>query len=389
MLSIADAKAARPAPRGYKLHDSAGLHLYVAPTGRKTWRLAFRWRGAEQLLTLGRYPDVGLAQARARRDAARADLAEGIDPRKARVAAMTFEVLARRWHAHAAPAWGERHAADVLSNLKREFFPALGARPIGEIEPPELLAVLRRIEARGAVQTAKRVRQRLAALFAYGRAEGLCAVNPATDLAAALAEAPPSRPMPALETIAECRALLTAADHIVEVNEMVRLAHRFLALTAVRCAPVSGMRWSEVDMAARTWTVPARRMKLKRAKKGDAANDHVVPLSDAAIILIGQVREQFAESAKNSGDDLVFPIAPGAIGELIAATPFAGRHVPHGWRASFSTILNDDLGEAWLRTIDRALAHSPKDKVEAAYNRAQLLDRRRAVFDRWGALLTN
>jgi integrase len=411
MLTNADAKAARPRDRAYKLHDAGGLHLFVAPTGRKTWRLVFRWRGREQLLTLGHFPDLGLSQARTRRDAARADLADGVDPRRTRTAGMTFADLARRWHAHSAPAWSARHAADVLSGLERDFFPELGARPIGEIEPPELLEVLRKIERRGAVQTAKRVRQRLAALFAYGRAEGLCPSNPACDLAAALAEAPPARPMPALETISECRELLAATDLVVD-NNLAGLAHRFLALTAVRAAAVLGMRWSEIvdlNVNAPVWVVPAARMKLKRAKKGDAANDHVVPLSAAAISVLERVKKLHLEDANlhdqlggnprlvggqppAKGYDthsLVFPIAEGAIGDLITATTFAGRHVPHGWRASFSTILNEDLGEEWARTIDRALAHSAKDKVEAAYNRAQLLDRRRQVMDRWGALLTN
>ena len=409
MLTNADAKAARPRARGYKLHDEAGLHLYVAPSGRKSWRLAFRWprgsSGAEQLLTFGRFPELSLAQARLRRDAARAQLGDGIDPRLAMARARSFEQLARAWHAHNAPAWSPAHAADVLAGLERDIFPAIGARPIGEIEPPELLELLRAIERRGRVETARRMRQRLAEIFAYGLAEGLAATNPAASLGAALLEPPPARPQPALERIEDCRALLAACE-LAAARPATRLASRFLALTAVRLDAVRGLRWCEVDLNVNspTWTVPAARMKLKRSKKGEAAFDHVVPLSAAAVAVLREAAELVADNKQTRGPQhengyhthsLVFPgrsaeapIGEGTIGELYDRCGFAGRHVPHGWRASFSTILNEDLGEDWARTIDRALAHSPKDRVEAAYNRAQLLDRRRHVLERWAELLT-
>jgi integrase len=403
MLTIADAKAARPRARGYKLHDEGGLHLFIAPTGRKSWRMAFRWRGREQLLTIGRFPDLSIAQARARRDAARAQLADGADPRRVDIKVNTFARLARAWHAHNAASWSTAHATDALASLERDVLPGIGKQPINEIEPPELLRMLRAIERRGRIETARRVRQRLAEIFAYGIAEGLCSNNPAEHLGAALLEPPPARPQPALTDIDDCRQLLAACDRAPARTE-TRLASRFLALTAVRLDAVRGMRWNELeglDGLDPIWIVPPARMKLKRAKKGEGRFAHIVPLSTAAVdVLRSAMRlSQNATDARSDNirlSDLVFPgrdpsmpIGEGAIGAMYARAGFSGRHVPHGWRASFSTIMNELLGEEWRGAIDAALAHAGKDKVEAAYNRAQLLERRRILFDRWGELLTS
>jgi integrase len=210
---------------------------------------------------------------------------------------------------------------------------------------------------------------------------------------------PLGRQQPALTSLDDCRALL-AACHPVASNKMVLLASRFLALTAVRLDAVRGMRWGEIENDNRhpLWRVPASRMKLSRAKKGDARFDHLVPLGGAAEdVLIAALREQgYNAHSEAPADGLVFtgrepgaPIGEGAIGALYRAAGFVGRHVPHGWRASFSTILNEQLGPEWRSAIDQALAHSPKDKVEAAYNRAQQLGRRREIFDMWNALLTD
>ncbi|MCH2486992.1 MAG: tyrosine-type recombinase/integrase [Erythrobacter sp.] len=250
---------------------------------------------------------------------------------------------------------------------------------------------MRAIEARGRRVRAHRVRQRLAEIFAFGKAEGLVDVNPAADLGAAMIAPPPACPHPAFTAIADCRALLDACDRGVARQATV-LASRFLALTAVRLDAVRGMVWAEVDLDARLWTVPAGRMKLSRAKKGDSRHDHAVPLSAAAIAVLEAARG----AAEVQPDQLVFfgrvgaaPIGAGAIRELYARAGFAGRHVPHGWRASFSTILNEEMGPEWRFDIDAALAHAGKGKVEAAYNRSVQLDRRREVFDRWGSLLVS
>lgn len=396
MLTPALVRSAAPAARPQKLFDGGGLFLHVAPTGTKTFRFKYRRAGREQLLVLGRYPELGLAEARARRDAARSALKAGLNPAAAEAGPETFEQVARAWHGDQLGRWSAAHAADVLATFERDVFPLVGERPIAAVTAPELLQVLRGVEARGCGQTARRLRERLSAVFGYAIALGLADQDPADKLGRALAPAPLARPHPALTDIDGCRALLRAADHCEDVRWLVRRAHRFLALTAVRLEAVRGARWAEIedlDGAEPLWRVPAARMKLARAKKGEARFDHLVPLCPAAVAVL---RDVLAMGGTADPDRLIFPgrspgkpIGENALRDLVAAAGFAGRHVPHGWRASFSTILNEDLGPDWRAAIDAALAHSAKDKVEAAYNRAQQLGRRRAVFNRWAELLVS
>lgn len=388
MLTNAAAKAAGAQTRAYKLHDQAGLHLLVRPTGSKSWQMKYRWRGREKLLTLGQFPEVNVNRARILQAEAKEQLAAGVDPGRKATSADTLEQLARLWYRANLPGWSEAHAEDVLASLERDVFPELGAEAADAITAPQLLAAIEAIAQRGCRTSAHRVRQRLAEIFAFGRARGLVTGNPAADLGAAMLAPPPARPHAALTSIADCRALLAACDRDQARAETI-LASRFLALTAVRLAAVRGMRWGEVDLEARTWTVPSARMKLSRAKKDDARFDHVVPLSAAAVDLLAVLRPKLVHPHQ-----LVFPgrdggpIAAGAIRELYERAGFAGRHVPHGWRASFSTILNEELGPGWRFDIDAALGHAGKGKVEAAYNRSAQLHRRRELFDRWGALLS-
>ncbi|QSR16089.1 integrase arm-type DNA-binding domain-containing protein [Novosphingobium sp. KA1] len=398
MLTNGVVKAAAARPRAYKMADTGSLFLFVTPKGTKSWRLKYRFQGREKLLVIGRFPEISLAQARQRRDEAKVKIRLGVDPSVAEEKLDTFEQVARAWYRHNENNWSPAHGADVIASLLRDIFPAIGARPIASIEPPEILEVLRQVEERGRIETARRQRQRLSAIFGYGIANGLTDKDPALHVGRAMTAARPVRPQPALTTATECRDLLNAADRQAG-RASTRLASRFLALTAVRLEAVRGMRWSEVeqlDGAEPLWRVPAARMKLKRSKKGDDRFAHAVPLSRAAIAVLRLAAHEFGYDALSScPDELVFPgrdrgkpIGESAIGALYDRAGFSGRHVPHGWRSSFSTILNETLGPDAASDIDRALAHTPKDKVEAAYNRAQLLGRRRALFDTWGDLLT-
>lgn len=397
MLTNAMAKAAAPQARAYKLHDQGGLFLHVAPSGCRSWRFKFRWRGREQLLVLGRFPDMALPIARARRDAARDQLDRGVDPRSAvDMKVNTFAAMARAWHAHMTPRWSETHAADVLASLERDVVPVIGDRPVDGIAAKELLELLRAIEARGSRETARRVRQRLSAVFGYAMSLDQCDSDPAAKLGGALQGASLVKPHAALTDAADCRALLASCDQFAGADNMIALTGRFLALTAVRFAAVRGMLWDEIedlDGDCPVWRVPAERMKLTRAKKGDVRFDHPVPLSPAAVAVLAAVRNLHSGNANLHG--LVFtgrndaPIGEGALRRLYDRAGFAGRHVPHGWRASFSTILNEDLGEAWRGDIDRALAHAGMGKVEAAYNRSAQLGRRRTLMQRWAEILTD
>ena len=397
MLTNAAVKAARPRAAAYKIADERGLHLFVAPNGRKSFRWRFRVAGREQLLTFGTWPEISLVDARAQCDVARETLAGGADPRSnmyredanlhARHA--TFEAIGRRWHAHMLARWTPVHAGDVLGSLERDIFPAIGAMPIRAITAPVVLGALRLVEQRGRLETARRVRQRISAVFAFAMAEDLVDSDPAAIVGRALMPPPPKRNHVALLEIEDARALLAAAE-LVDAAATIKLASRFLALTAVRLAGVRGATWAEIedlDGRAPIWRVPAARMKLAAAKKRDAKNDHVVPLSRQALAILIAAGGNGYDT--RSPDALIFagpggtaPIGEAAIGELYKRAGFGGRHVPHGWRSTFSTVMNEARVFDRL-LIDRALAHAPKDKVEAAYNRSEQLAQRRALFQDW------
>ncbi|HWK67536.1 MAG TPA: integrase arm-type DNA-binding domain-containing protein [Rhizobiaceae bacterium] len=414
MLTNAAAKAAGARSRAYKLHDQGGLHLLVRPTGTKSWQMKYRWRGREKLLTIGQFPAVNVARARILQAEAKEKLERGVDPGarvEIEVNTVTIEQLARAWYQHNLTSWSPAHAADVIGSLERDVFPQLGALVPDAIAAPRLLKVLRAVEARGQIATAQRERQRLDEIFRFGIAEGHCETNPAETLGAALREPPPATPHPALTRAEDCRALLQACE-AVPARPVTRLASRFLALTAVRLDSVRGMRWGEledIDGPEPLWRVPPARLKLKRAKKAEERFEHLVPLAPAAVAVLRSAAAENGYDTRSSGDcappdgGLVFPgrrknspIGEGAIGEFYQRALRQAqderlrgkRHVPHGWRASFSTVLNEQLDESWSAAIDAALGHAKGDKVEAAYNRAQRLGRRRTLFERWGALLT-
>ncbi|MDF1505785.1 integrase arm-type DNA-binding domain-containing protein [Roseisolibacter sp. H3M3-2] len=389
MLTNATVKAARPRARPYKVSDGTGLFLFVQPTGRKSWRLRYRVEGREQLRVLGAWPEVDIGDARAQRDRWLELLGRGVGARAANDADDSFTAIARRWYQHQRERWSEQHAADVITSLERDVFPAIGAKPIGDIDAPMILRAVRAIERRGSIETARRIRQRISAVFGFAMSEGLCEDDPAAIVTKALAPAPASRRQPALTDIDAVRDLIAAVDRS-DAGELVKLASRFLALTAVRLACVRQLPWSELedlDEPAPLWRIPAARMKLKKARKTDPTAEHLVPLSSQAVEVLRRAR------ALGGAGPLVFPgraadrpMGEGRLGELYDDAGFAGRHVPHGWRASFSTIANE-LKLADRALIDMALAHAPKNRVEAAYNRAQLLEERRRLFQAWADLL--
>ena len=400
MLSNSALKSARPKLRAYKLWDAQGLHLFVAPTGLRAWRVRIRADRREAVISLGSWPDVSLDDAREAASLARGMIVRGATPKvvSAKMAerlaqsAITLEQLARDWHAHRRDRWTAVHAADVLASLERHVFPAIGEDLAGAITTPQLLRLLGQIARTGAAETARRIAQRLSAIFRFALARSIVDADPAAGLVREVATGAPAQRQPALADLGEARALLDAADR-ARVAPAIRLASRFLALTAVRLAAVRGARWEEIEgvdwsadgpAPAALWRIPAARMKMAVAKKADAANDHLVPLSATAVEVLRQARAI-------GGAELIFhrggrAIGAGAIGALYDRCGFAGRHVPHGWRATFSTALNEQFPDERF-AIDRALAHVQASAVEAAYNRAQHLDRRRWLFDRWAELL--
>lgn len=394
MLTPATVKGARPKARPYKIFDGGGLFLLVLPSGTRSWRMKCRHGGRELLLTFGLWPDIELGEARERRDQVHQLIDRGVDPRGARGTRrepVTFEDLGRRWYERRRDRWSPAHAADVLASLERDVFPAIGAASPASIEAEQLLELLLGVEARGRIETARRLRERIAGIFRLGRSLKLCRDNPAEEIADELSPRPLARPMPALTELGEVRALLEETHDWTDGSPIVKLASRFLALTVPRMAALRGARRDEIeglDGPAPTWTIPPARMKLAKVKKGDEASAFVVPLSRQAVDVARLAMLLRPES------ELLFPgriagqpIGEGVIGELYDRAGYAGRHVPHGWRAAFSTILNERFPED-QQLIDQALAHAGKGKVEAAYNRAQLLDRRRELMQRWADLIT-
>ncbi|MEN5278128.1 integrase arm-type DNA-binding domain-containing protein [Brucella sp. TWI432] len=409
MLTDSAIKKAKPQDKGFRLTDSGGLSLEVTPSGGKLWRLRFRKEGKQQMLSLGKYPDVSLAEARAERDKLKSGLKQGIDPSRTRRiekllpktnSGDSFEEIARVWHGVNAPLWTERHGEDVIGSLERLVFPDLGSFPITEITAPLVLATLQKIEKGGgktakgkkrgpAKETARRVRQRMSAVFVYAIASGKAVSDPAAIVQGAMAPVKKGR-QPAITNLEDAKRLLKATDGI-PAHPVTRLALRLLALTGLRPGTLITTPWSElneIDQNEAIWRVSAERMKLRLHQKEDDANEHWVPMSRQAMEIIRILRSLTGKGpfAFPNTRHAHKPMSENAIGYLQNRAGFLHRHVPHGWRSTFSTIMNEKLPQD-RHIIDLMLAHKPKDKVEAAYNRAQHISRRREIAQLWADLL--
>lgn len=389
-IVLTDAKIRKAVARDkeYKLTDGQGLYVLVRPNGSKLWRIKYRFDKSEKLQSLGPYPEVSLAEAREQLAELKKKLRQGEDPKRKRASSMTFERLARDWHAVQKPRWADHHAKNVLKSLEDEVFPELGSVSVNEIDAPAVLEVIRKIEARGAIETAARIRQRMSAAFVYGIAAGVASADPAGVIQKALAPPKPKGRRPALLQLDEIRDLLKAVE-ASEAYPVTVLASRFLALSAARPGMVRGMEWSE-DHGDR-WVIPATRMKLLKDEKIDSSRDFAIPITPQMREVLEAVRPLTGHAP------LVFPgqrqahkpLSENAIGYLYNRAGWHGRHVPHGWRASFSTIMNERLSAPGDREIiDLMLAHIPKDDVEAAYNRAQYWKRRVEIAEEWSTLIS-
>ncbi|MFH1797619.1 MAG: integrase arm-type DNA-binding domain-containing protein [Pseudomonadota bacterium] len=395
MLTDTQIRNARKADKPYKMTDGSGLHLFVTPAGGKLWRYRYEVGEKERLLSLGAYPGLSLLEARKARDAARELLKSGRDPSAQRklekhsAKVDTFEEISREWFELNKTQWVERHANDVIESLEKEVFPALGARPMRTISAIDVLAVLRPIEARGAKETARRIRQRISGVFVYAIASGRCDNDPAAVVKGAMAPIKKGR-QPAVTNLIAARAMLQRVDDET-AHPVTKLALRILALTAVRpgtLATTPWHEWTNLDPYSPVWTIPAERMKLRLQHKDDEARDHLVPLSRQAVEAIEALR------TISGRGPLAFPnarhahkaMSENAMGYLLNRAGYHGRHVPHGWRSTFSTVMNE-LYRADRQVIDLMLAHVPKDDTEAAYNRARHMERRRELAQLWADMI--
>lgn len=386
MLSDAAIRRAKPQEAPYKLADSGGLHLLVKPNGSRLWRVKYRFGGKEKLLSIGAYPEVSLAGARQARDSAKAELRDGRDPaltkkqRRAEAACTKnhLRAVGESWLAIKAPAWSDIHAENVRYTLDRFVWPKLGNIPVTDITPPMVLEVIEGIGRSNSRDTARRVRQRLSAIFTYGIACGLGNSDPAAVIKEALPTLQKGN-FPAITNLGILRDLLMEIESI-PAHPVTVLAIRFLALTAVRPGEVRAMPWSELD--GDVWAIPKERMKMRRG--------HAVFLSrqaqetlEAARTLTGRGPIAFPNARWAHR-----PMSENAMSVLIKRTSFAGMHVPHGFRSSFSSIMNERHPQD-RAIIDLMLAHVSQNKVEAIYNRSEHKERKRELAQDWADILLN
>lgn len=288
-LTDVSARKAKPKEKSYKLADGGGMYLEVMPNGSKYWRLKYRYEGKEKRLALGVYPDVPIALARERRDDARKLLAQGADPsehkkasKAAKIdrAANSFEVVAREWFDRYSTNWAKSHAQKIIRRLELDLFPWIGARPIADITAPELLAALRRIEARGALETAHRALQNSGQIFRYAIATGRASRDPSPDLRGAL---PPWKPehFPTITEPAKVGALMRAFDDY-QGHFVTRCALRLAPLVFVRPGELRRAEWTEIDLERAEWNIPAERMKMREP--------HLVPLSSQSVAILKELQ---------------------------------------------------------------------------------------------------
>ena len=378
-IACKNAKCPPEKPRA-RYPDSAGLYLEVLFSGSKYWRMKYRFGGKEKRLAVGVYPAVSLAQARKARDDARRLLAEGRDPsaekqeRKlaARIAlGTTFEAVARTWYEHWKGPKSPRHAGYVLRRLELDVFPDLGRRPVAEITAPQLLAMAKKIEGRGALDIAKRALQTCGQVFRYAVAHGIIERNPAADVRPADALKPRKKTNYARLDVKELPDLLRKIE-AYPGSPYTRLAMKLMALTFVRTSELINARWDEFDLESGQWRIPPERMKMK--------TPHIVPLSRQAIDVVRCLHElRNTSPVLFPGErDHQKPMSNNTILQALKRMGYQGRMTGHGFRGVASTILHEHGFDH--AHIELQLAHMERDDVSAAYNYATYLAARKSMM---------
>jgi integrase len=388
MLTDTVIRNTQPGDKPIRLFDGRGLYLEVSPKGGRWWRLKYRFRGRENRISLGVFPEIGVKVARARRDAARRQVAMGIDPSAARKAEKagwqpdgTFEGVAREWVTKFTPSWTHGTGDKLLRRFKRDVFPVLGTRPIGEITAPELLKCVQGIEEQGKLDAAHRTLQVCGRIFAYAIVTGRAVRNPATDIRrGALPPSPKVKHFPAITDPEEIGGLLRAIDGY-QGEHATRCALRLAPLTFVRPGELRKAEWAEFDLDQAEWNIPAIRMKT--------GAPHLVPLSAQAVAVL---RELFPVTR---GGRYVFPCQrtpnrPMSEATINGALRRLGYDkdtmTGHGFRAMARTVLDEVLG---VRPdfIEHQLAHTVRGPLGRAYNRTTHLPERRRMMQRWADYL--
>lgn len=369
----------RPQAKAFKLADSGGLFLYVTPTGSRLWRWKYRYGGKERLMSFGAYPAVSLAQVRELHRQGQALLAADTDPMAARkevkqADTMTFKAVAEKWFKHWKPSKTEKHASEVWRRLELDILPSLGSIPANGLTAAQVRDCIKAIEKRGALDIAKRQLQKCSQIMRYAVAHDLAERNPVADIQ-------PSDILPARKKrnysrvdAKELPQLLRDMDAYVG-GEHTRLALQLMALTFVRTGELIGAKWSEFDIDAGRWNIPAERMKMR--------TPHIVPLSKQALAVLQKLQ------ALSFGREFVFPADTGKPTHMSNNTilyalyrmGYRGRMTGHGYRGVASTILHE---QGWPHEhIELQLAHQERDDVSAAYNHALYLPQRGKMMQAW------
>jgi integrase len=388
-MALSDVKArnAKGWEKPYKLTDADGLYLLVASAGGKYWRFDYRYGGKRKTLALGTYPEISLLDARSRHCEARKAIAHGIDPGEQKKALKkvqadiknSFEVVAREWHGKNKTAWTPGHADTLNERLERDVFPWLGQQPIDTIKAPDVLRVLRRVESRGAIETAHRIKTVCGQVFRYAVATGRADSDPTAALKGAL----PSAKVKHRAAITEPNKfadLLRAIDGY-EGSFVVKCALQIQALTFVRPGELRHGEWSEIDLDAAQWNIPGEKTKLRQP--------HVVPLSKQAVDILKELKPLTDKGhyVFPNGRGLARPLSDNGVLVALRTMGFTKEQMTgHGFRAAARTILDEVLNQR-VDLIEHQLAHAVKDPNGRAYNRTAHLPARREMMQRWADYL--
>lgn len=383
MLTNALIKNTKPKEKGVvHLKDGRGLYMEITPACSRRWRFRYWIDGRENRISLGLFPEISLAEARKRCEEARRQIAQGVDPSKARqdekAEKETFELVAREWLEKFGAAMTERSAGEILRRLERDVFPWVGSRPINAIAAPEFLSVVRRIESRGAPETARRCLQYLSRIGRYAVATGRATRDSAADLRGCLPPANKNH-FATLTDPKDVAQLLRDIENY-QGSFIVLCALKLSPLLFVRPGELRGMQWSEIDLGAREWRIPASRMKMKE--------QHIVPLAPQAIAILDDIRPLTGHGVyvfpSLRGDSR--PMSNNTVNSALRRLGYEKDQLcAHGFRSMASTLLNE-MG--WNGdVIEKQLAHGDRDKIRASYNFARYLPERKKMMDSWASYL--
>jgi integrase len=385
-LTDTAARQAKPKEKAYTLPDTLGLSLYVATSGIKSWHFRFTWLGKQARISFGTYPETGLKEARSRRDEAREDIARGVDPRESRkekkaglieAGGRTFRRVYDEWLAFRKGSISPGTYRIISNLMELDVLPIFGGRQIDAIKRADVITLIRRIEKRGSVVTAVKVRQRMGQVFSYAIAIGLIESNPTAEMHAVTEKGAQNRPHPFLP-FSELPKTIATIQQCVSGHQL-RSAIMLMIYTASRPGEVRHAEWSEIDLDAATWTTPAAKMKARR--------EHAVPLPTQAVELLksmlpitGGLRYVFTNRS-----DPTMPIGTNYANNVMDLCGLTGKQSPHGFRHLFSTEMN---GRGYNRDwIERQLAHADSSFIRDVYNHAAYLEQRREMMQEWADLV--